>query len=161
MLLDGDHLGDGGLQDADIPTFAIPSATRSGASTSTALLRSSSGGSARDGLGSPVEETAQPARDDGHGKTRGEAEGQHAQGGAGEAKDENGLAADPVAEPAPQDAGRELGEGEGRGDHAGVDGYPTLVVRDVERLDHVIDIGKDGHEGNRLADPTYGYARRA
>lgn len=106
---------------------------------------------------SPVESAAQGPREHGDGQRSGKPKQQHAQAGAKEPAEQNLLAADLVAEPAPEDAADALHEGKGRRDHADVHGDLAGVVGDVEVLHHVVGVGEDGHEGNGLAYAAEGW----
>jgi hypothetical protein len=102
----------------------------------------------------PIEKAAQCACEQRDGEIWRKSEDYHAQARSKQPGQKDRLSANSVTEFAPEQTRRELGEGEGGGDHASVDGYLGCVGGDVEGFDHVVDVGEDGHEGNWLADPT-------
>ena len=104
----------------------------------------------------PVQQSSHGPRREGNRQVWGEAEDQDAQGSADETHKQDRLPADPVAQPPPEQTRGELGEREGGGYHAGVEGYSALVLRDVEVLNHEIDVGENSHEGDWFTYPADG-----
>ena len=102
----------------------------------------------------PVEESAKGTSEQSDGETLRKTKREHAESSTGEAHEKDRLPADLVAEASPQDARRELGKGESRGDHAGVERDFALVLGDAKVPYHVVNVREDGHEGDGLANPA-------
>lgn len=105
-------------------------------------------------MDSPVEQATQSARQQRNRQAGRQTKENHAQRGAGQTTEDDGFAANAIAQTSPGHGGRELGKGKGRSDEAGVDGDARFIVGDVEVANHEIDVGEDGHEGNGFANAT-------
>lgn len=104
----------------------------------------------------PVEQSSEGPGKEGNIEVGREAEDEHAERGTGETGEQDGLPADLVAEPSPEHARGELGQCECRSDHAGVEGDLARVVRYMETLHHLVDVGEYPHEGNRFTYAAHG-----
>lgn len=98
-----------------------------------------------------VEDAAEGAADQGDPEVCGETDDQEREKRAGAAQQQDGLAANAVAQAAPVHAGEGLGEGEGRDEDARVEGGIVLVGGLVVQ-DQLPGIGEDGSEGNGLGN---------
>ena len=79
---------------------------------------------------------------------------QHAYACPCETRQKNWLSPYPVAQFAPDNTCGEFGKRESGCNHAGVHCDLAILRGDIERLDHVIDVGENGHECDRLAYST-------
>ena len=143
MLLYGYHFRNRSLEDADIPEESSP--------VSFVPLRV---GHALETVAIPIQQTSQRSSEQCHRKTRSKAEDQHTQPGPSQAGQQYRFPADSIAQPAPQDARRELCERKSRSHHSRIYRYLPSILCDVEGRDHVVYVWEDRHESNWLADPT-------
>ena len=109
----------------------------------------------------PVQQSTNRSGCEGHCEVRGKPKDQNAQRSADQAHEQDGLPSDPITQPAPEQASCEFGKGEGGSDHTRVERNSALVLRDVEVLDHEVDVGKYSHESNRLTYPADGYGAKS
>lgn len=111
---------------------------------------------------SPVQETSQSPSKKRNPKIRREAKDKNAETSAAHAHQQHGFPSNLVAQSSPEDTGAELGEGERRCHHAGIEGDLTLILSDMKVFDHMPDVGENGHEGDGLTYPAkrYGLVRQ-
>jgi hypothetical protein len=99
----------------------------------------------------PVKETPKSSRKQGDWQIRRKPKDKHTETSSGQTKQQDRLSSNAVAQRPPQETSREFGESESGCYHAGVHRYLSRVLGDMEVFDHEVDVGEDGHEGNRLA----------
>lgn len=100
----------------------------------------------------PIKHASDSTSKDGDIEVWCESQNDHAHSGTCKSSHDDWLTSNTITDLAPHGCTRELSEGERRSDHSSINSDLFVIVGHIEGLNHVVDVRKDRHEGNGLAN---------